>query len=214
MNPKEQMQELAALHAAGALDGEDASEFKKLLAAGDPVLLSELKGFARVSDSLAKASDPAKPSLSLRTRLVETIGKKIGPPGASVGTETPGKSVPGHGFSFIKNNDAEGWIPLAIQGSYVKPLQVEVERGYALVLGKLDPGAEYPAHAHFGPEQIYMLSGDLHVGDIVLGPGDFHRAAPSSQHGVNHSVNGCTILLVLSVEDLQSQLELKPCTTG
>jgi anti-sigma factor ChrR (cupin superfamily) len=79
-------------------------------------------------------------------------------------------------------------------------------RGVAVVLGKLGPGARYPAHQHDGPEDVYMIAGDLHIGDEVLRAGDFHHAEAGSVHGVNYSEQGCTILVVLTAQDLMAQL--------
>ena len=73
------------------------------------------------------------------------------------------------------------------------------ERGYAVVLGKLGPGVRYPAHRHETPEDLVVLTGDLHISGHRLGPGDYHHADAGSQHEVNYSVEGCTLLSVLDV---------------
>jgi len=39
------------------------------------------------------------------------------------------------------------------------------------------------------------------VGDRKLVAGDFHHADGGSQHTENHSVDGCTLLAVLTLED-------------
>ena len=68
-------------------------------------------------------------------------------------------------------------------------------------MGKLDAGARYPAHVNAGPEDFFVLTGDLHIGDRRLGPGDFHHADGGSQHEENFSVEGCTLLAVLTTDD-------------
>ncbi len=78
--------------------------------------------------------------------------------------------------------------------------------GYALVMGKLDPGSRYPSHRHLLGEEVYILSGDLHIGDRALKAGDFHHADAGTTHGVNFSEQGCVILAVISTQDLQTQL--------
>ena len=70
-----------------------------------------------------------------------------------------------------------GWKPLPVPGAYIKPLSLEKERGYAVLLGKLDPGTRYPAHLNAGPEDFYILTGDLFIGDRKMVAGDFHHAA-------------------------------------
>jgi anti-sigma factor ChrR (cupin superfamily) len=69
------------------------------------------------------------------------------------------------------------------------------------LLGKLEPGVRYPAHTNIGPEDFYILTGDLHVGSQVLGAGDFHHADAGSEHTENYSVSGCTLLAVLTTDD-------------
>ena len=80
------------------------------------------------------------------------------------------------------------------------------ERGYAVVLGKLEPGARYPSHHHTGSEEVYVLEGDLHMGSHVLRAGDFHHADAGITHGENFSEQGCTILAVISSPDLLVQI--------
>ena len=74
------------------------------------------------------------------------------------------------------------------------------------MLGKLEPGARYPGHSHLRPEDVFMLSGDLHLGEkVVLRAGDFHHAEAGTAHDVNWSEEGCVLLAVLSKEDLLNQ---------
>jgi len=80
-------------------------------------------------------------------------------------------------------------------------LSLERERGYAVLLGKLDPGVRYPAHTNVGPEDFYILTGDLHIGDRRLNAGDFHHADAGSLHAENYSLEGCTLLSVLTLDD-------------
>jgi hypothetical protein len=50
-----------------------------------------------------------------------------------------------------------------------------------------------------------MLSGDLHVGQVVLQAGDFHHAEAVTRHEVNWSEQGCVLLGIFSKEDLLAQ---------
>ena len=105
------------------------------------------------------------------------------------------------GFRFLDANNREGWKQLPVPGAWIKLLSLERERGYAILLGKLEPGVRYPAHINAGPEDFYVLTGDLHIGERRLGPGDFHHADAGSRHGVNYSLEGCTLLAVLTTDD-------------
>ena len=105
------------------------------------------------------------------------------------------------GLSFLLGDDSAGWKELPIKGAWIKLLSLERERGYAVLLGRLDPGTRYPAHVNAGPEEFYILTGDLHIGDTELNAGDFHHAERGSWHEDNSSVNGCTLLAVLTADD-------------
>ena len=95
-------------------------------------------------------------------------------------------------------------------GAWIKLLSLERERGYAVLLGKLGPGVRYPAHTNVGPEDFYILTGDLHIGDRKLSAGDFHHADAGSLHGENYSVEGCTLVAVLTLEDPLVALAMTP----
>jgi anti-sigma factor ChrR (cupin superfamily) len=94
-----------------------------------------------------------------------------------------------------------GWKQLPIPGASVKLLSVERDRGYAVLPGKLDVGARFPAHLHVSPEDFYNFTGDLFSGDCKLVAGDFHHADTGSQHEENYSAEGCTLIAVLTTSD-------------
>ena len=66
---------------------------------------------------------------------------------------------------------------------------------------RMAPGTSYPSHVHDGAEECYVLEGDLHVGDVVLGPGDFQRATPGSHHVEQRTDGGCLLLVNSSLSD-------------
>jgi quercetin dioxygenase-like cupin family protein len=200
----DQIKEWAALHAVGALEGEEAKRFARLLAENEEAR-RELASFSGNLQALAH-SLPAgpQPSPELKQRILSAAEhaktrrhldaqlKKLAP--AATG-----------GFGFLRQAADSGWLPLPVPGAFVKLLSYDEENEYATVLGKLEPGARYPAHKHTYPEDIYMLEGDLHIGEEVIRAGDFHHAHASARHGVNWSENGCVLLAVLSKEDLLGQ---------
>ena len=69
------------------------------------------------------------------------------------------------------------------------------------MLVRMEAGSSYPQHIHDGPEECYVLQGDLRVGDEVLGRGDYQRAAPGSRHGIQSTENGCLLFIVSSLTD-------------
>jgi anti-sigma factor ChrR (cupin superfamily) len=103
-------------------------------------------------------------------------------------------------FFFIASSDASGWKALPVPGAYIKLLSADRDRGYAVVLGRLDAGVRYPAHPHETAEDFLLLSGDLTIAGRRLGSGDFHHCAAGTEHPVNYSDQGCTLIAVLSIE--------------
>ena len=75
------------------------------------------------------------------------------------------------------------------------------ERGYITSLIRVAAGGKYPCHAHKDAEEIYILSGDLHIESAMAGPGDYCRSEPSSTHREAYSVNGCIFLVTASHHD-------------
>jgi quercetin dioxygenase-like cupin family protein len=203
---KDQLQELAAMYALGALDGDDLTAVQRLLADSD-FLKGEITAFSSVAESLAQSVPVArKPSPELRERILRTVSRPPARNAPADRSEAPAATA-GGGLSFMRDAAASGWQTLPVPGALVKLLSLEETRGVAVVLGKLEPGARYPAHRHHGPEDVYMISGDLHIGEEILRAGDFHHAEAGSVHGVNYSEHGCTILVVLTTDDLKAQMQ-------
>jgi len=196
---EERIQELAALHALQALDGSEAGEVQQLLQSHDPVLEAEVGRFRTLAQAFleARAAAPRAAPSHLKAKILKRVAADSG---ASIPTDELSA-----GFTFISRDDPGGWRSLSVPGASVKLLSVDSERGYAVVLGKLEPGAVYPAHRHLKGEEIFVLSGDLHISGRKLLAGDFHRAGPGTNHGENYSEEGCTILAVISTDDLEAQ---------
>lgn len=192
----EQQQEQASLYALGALNDAEQTAFERELQ-GNTELLQLVRTLQRTTDLVALSS-PAQPlPPGLRDKVLQRIES------AGAGGQATKKSLPPliPGLSFIDAPGAKDWKPLPIPGTYIKLLSLDKDRGYAVLMGKLDAGARYPAHINAGPEDFYILTGDLHIGNRRLGAGDFHHADGGSQHAENYSVEGCTLLAVLTTDD-------------
>lgn len=192
---REKLRDLAAEVAQGTAEPAEQGDFAALLAQADREIHQEI---AQIFDTAALLSirRAETPPPGLKAKVLANITKKGGP---------------NTGFGFIPASDA-GWQALPVPGAYLKLLSINEKGGYAVVLGKLDPGSRYPSHQHIGQEEILVLSGDLVIedarGNVKLKAGDFHQAAAGSAHGVNYSETGCVILAILSQADLQRQMDL------
>jgi anti-sigma factor ChrR (cupin superfamily) len=192
----EQQQELASLYALGALSEAETRAFETELR-GQAELADLVRDLQGVADLLVLAAPAISPPAALREKVLRRIDDST--------ALKPAKNKPSPdvmtGLRFLNSADQEPWKPLPIPGTYIKLLSLESDRSYAVLLGKLDPGARYPAHRNAGPEDFYILTGDLVIGDRRLGAGDFHHADSGSQHAENYSVAGCTLLAVLTTDD-------------
>jgi anti-sigma factor ChrR (cupin superfamily) len=65
----------------------------------------------------------------------------------------------------------------------------------------MEAGAHYPSHHHAAIEELFMLSGDLHVENHVMGAGDYCRADSGSIHGETFTEAGCLFLMMASPEN-------------
>jgi anti-sigma factor ChrR (cupin superfamily) len=189
----EQHQDQASLYVLGALTPEEHRAFESELRKNREFrdLVFELQ---RATGLVAKSVPQVTLPPHLKKKILERIASSKEIPSAPGATMLPG-------LRFQEAASESGWKALPVPGAFIKMLSFENERGYAVLLGKLEAGTRYPAHVNAGPEDIYILSGDLVVGSRRLKAGDFHHADKDSEHEVNYSEHGCTLLAVLTTDD-------------
>lgn len=87
------------------------------------------------------------------------------------------------------------WTPSTFApGLFVK--DVAVTAGLEMQIVRLVPGARVPPHTHERPEFIYVLEGELLVGNQRLCRGWASVATAGSLHSNVHSETGCVFVLV------------------
>jgi quercetin dioxygenase-like cupin family protein len=203
---EETLQEWAALNAVGALEGSELQELELHLASSSASAALQVAAFNDLAALLAiSLAVPQEPPRDLKARILIQIAETAAAPRSKLVVASESAAALA-GLKFVFATEQIGWQKLPVPGAWVKLLSLDQARGYAVVLGKLDPGARYPEHRHIHGEQVYVLSGDLHIGAQRMGPGDFHHADAGTVHGVNYSENGCVILAVISTADLQAQM--------
>jgi anti-sigma factor ChrR (cupin superfamily) len=186
----EHHEELASLYAAGALTAQEHQDFETELA-HNPELRELARDLQKTMAQVARALPSALPP-ALKEKVMQRID-------AAENARTP-PALP-LGLKFLPGAALSDWKSLPVPGTAIKLLSLEQERGYAVLLGKLEPGARYPAHINSGPEDFYILTGDLVIGDRKLVAGDFHHADAGSRHEENYSIEGCTLMAVLTMDD-------------
>jgi quercetin dioxygenase-like cupin family protein len=92
------------------------------------------------------------------------------------------------------------WEEVA-SGISCKLLSNDAQADRVSMLVRLAPGVEYPPHSHAGLEELFLLQGELWIGNKKLYPGDYNRAEPGSVDTRVWSESGCTCLLITSPSD-------------
>ena len=141
----------------------------------------------RVIDALA--SWPAD-----RLRPSEALWKRVA---CRIADETGGKPM----LASIGQYSEPAWESVA-PGIACKVLATDSERHRISMLVRLEPGAEYPPHAHAGVEELHLLYGELWVDDQKLSPGDYRRAESGTSDRRVWSATGCTCVLITSTRDV------------
>lgn len=106
----------------------------------------------------------------------------------------------GSGLTYVPSED-HPFESTGAAGVDVRRLFVDREQKRVTLLVRMAAGSSYPAHEHAGPEECYVLQGDLRVGDLHMHAGDFQRADEGSLHGEQSTDDGCLLLIVSSLED-------------
>jgi quercetin dioxygenase-like cupin family protein len=177
--------DLAALDAAGALDDSSRRLFVARLADASD---DQRRAVADVYDaasivllsSLASQPGSAGPSGQVKQRLMERLG-------------------PARGFFSIRADEGE-WQAL-VPGVEAKLLRLDPEKQTATFLARIAPGVVFPAHHHSGPEECYVISGDVVIQGQHLHAGDFHHADAGSDHDSITSLHGGEVILIVAAAD-------------
>ncbi|HVQ34801.1 MAG TPA: cupin domain-containing protein [Candidatus Bathyarchaeia archaeon] len=141
------------------------------------------------------------------TRVLERIHAKSPAGGAAEGEPSPFHRVLDHVAdgallrSVLVRAGEEPWRSTGVPGIEMRTLHVDRANNRATILARMAPGATYPAHVHGGPEECFVLEGDLWEGDRRMSAGDYERAPEGSRHEVQSTRGGCLLLLVSSLSD-------------
>ena len=147
----------------------------------------ELETLQPVVDAfVAWPTDVLRPSAALWDRLAQRVGLK--------GTGRRGTAPP------LQRVNPE-WKDVA-PGISCQLLATDQDRHRVTMLVRLAPGTDYPPHQHGGPEELYMLAGELIVDDQTYHPGEYRRADAGTVDQRVWSETGCTCVLITSYRDV------------
>ena len=208
--PSDELHETAALYSLGALPAAEARALEEHLRQGCTVCEREVRVFQDLAAVVAELGGVRSARPDLRRRLLDRIAAETSRPGSARGpgqVQAPTQvwkqwQAPETLDEWLLVRRTEGeWEETGYAGVRVRRLLVDKARDQVTMLVRLDPGSQYPPHRHAGPEECYVLDGDLHVADMVMRAGDYQRVARGSIHGVQRTESGCTLFVVSSLHD-------------
>jgi anti-sigma factor ChrR (cupin superfamily) len=186
----DELRELAALHALGALEGPEAREFGAHLAGCD-VCRAEVGACEEAAAGLAEAVSPAEPPPALRARVLADLE----------GAEANSTALDPLRTSIVRDTET-GWTELS-PGVSTRTLFEDAATGRITALVRMRPGASVEPHRHLATEEVFILEGDCHVAPgQMLRPGDYFRAEAGSMHMYTYSEQGTLFLSVYENEFL------------
>jgi anti-sigma factor ChrR (cupin superfamily) len=183
------MREDAAAYVLSGLSPEQGTAFERHLAECCPVCEAEMRAAGEIAAGLGTLA-ATEPPPSLRARLLSKL---------ATSPRTPGVLFQQSGLIIARSAELE-WQPLG-PGVDVKTIHTDTDRRYNTVLVRMAPGARYTAHRHVDVEELFLLSGDMHVAGVVMRAGDYCRADAETVHGVTFSEDGCLMIVMASPDN-------------
>ena len=158
-----------------------------------PELAEELAEYQVAVTAIPYSVPPASMSVDLKDRLFAQL--ELEPP-----EPTPAPSP-----HFAVRSQDLNWQPHPTPGVMIAIVHTDEVKREIVGFLKADPGVRYPFHRHAAIEEIFMLEGDLRIGDEVYGAGDYIRSAPGSAHAPS-TQGGCRFFFHTSMDDDYSEL--------
>lgn len=175
--------ERASAYVMGLLDAEARAQCR--------MRIIEDQGFAVLVDDWEKRLVPL--SMTGDAEVPDSLLEKIEARIAVTGVEIPG--------TVTVRAGAGEWIGVS-PGLKIKIMNRIEAINRQTFMAWLQPGAEYVDHDHDQDEEIYMIEGDLMIGDLVLKTGDFHVARAGRHHPVHRTKAGCLCLISQAISPI------------
>ncbi len=154
-----------AEYVLGTLPEQQRRDFDAKLAL-DPMLRREVEAWQlRLAPLALGGTAGAGPSDAVWDRIAAAIVPSA--------TATP--------RSRTITSDSGIWRDIA-RGVEVKLLHIDRARGFRTMLIRMAPGGVLPAHPHTDDEECVLIEGEIFVGTMRLGAGDWHLAPKGEMH--------------------------------
>jgi anti-sigma factor ChrR (cupin superfamily) len=200
------LRDLASSYVLGSMEPEEERRYRLHLPGCD-ACRREVDSLALTAGRLTLAAPEITPAPELWQRVLDRVR----------GTDAPRPTVPSRPTQVWKEWNAPSDVgsdgltfapstgvsfePTGIDGIVVRRLAVDREKDQVTMIVRMAPGTSYPAHRHGGPEECFVIDGDIRVGAIHMRRGDFQRAEAGSLHPVQTTDGGCVLLIVSSTTD-------------
>lgn len=184
--------ELAPLYALNVLSEPEQKWVEQQLAEC-PELAEELAEYQSAVTAIPYTTPTVTMAADLKNRLFDRLELDTPPP-----LPLSAPVVPSSYFA-VRSQDLN-WQPHEVSGVSIAILSTDEVKREIVGLFKAAPGVYYSIHRHAAIEEIYMLSGDLVVGDQLYSAGDYIRSEPGSVHGP-YTNSGCLFLFHTSMDD-------------
>ena len=193
MNDKERsangdLHELMTLFALGALDADEKLRFEEHLDECASCQ-AELRSLNAVTTDLG-SSYADEPPAHLRERLLQR---------AHGSRQAPGLVFEQSGILVARSADIP-WKTIG-PGIQVKLLYTDSARKYRTTLVRMDAGTYMPKHHHKEIEELFILSGELHVQGQIARAGDYCRAEANTVHEAAFTPSVAMFLAIACEQD-------------
>jgi len=148
--------------------------------------------------ALGHAVPELEPPTRLKARILQTV--QGGASREPQSWKQWSSDVRSHDLLVRRGGQAD-WQSTAFEGVEICRLFSDPAADRLTMMVRMAPGSVYPPHVHGGPEECYVLSGELKVGEDVLKAGDYQRAGQSSTHVTQSTDTGCLLLISSSYHD-------------
>ena len=195
--------EQAAMWHLGEMKDDDSRRFEAHIDTCS-VCRAEVAALRGAANELALSGPEADPPADLLTRVLQRVRDESRNETRSESSfmpwnlwaDNPESAAP------IFAWDGDGvWESTPIPGIEARRLFVDRQADRVTMLVRMAPGTAFPSHGHTGPEECYVVQGDLHIGADTMKAGDFQYAPPGSFHPVQSTEGGCVLLLSSSLSD-------------
>jgi hypothetical protein len=184
--------DLAPLYPLGALT-EAEQVWVEQQAASDPDLAAELLSYQGAIANLPLSLPPLPMAGDLKNRLFQNLD--LEPPVPS----PPELPLDTASHFAIRAQDLR-WRPYQTPGVSIAIVHTDRVRREIVGFIQADAGVRYPLHRHAATEELFMLEGDLVIGNEVFGPGDYILSQAGSSHAP-YTNGGCRFFFHTSMDD-------------